>query len=157
MAREDGILYFAFGSNMSARQMGSRCPGAVALGPARLDGFRLAFDLPSRYWGGWVADVVPAEGVAVWGVLWRLSPEHWRMLDDYEDVEEGRYRRDTVEVTGPGGSRVRAQLYRVVRPQGEGRPSERYLRALLEGAREHGLPPDYIARLHALREEGAQR
>lgn len=150
MDREDGGWYFAYGSNMSARQMAARCPGATAAGPARLDGHRLAFDLPSRYWGGWVADVVPEAGSVVWGVLWRLRPEHWAALDDYEDVDEQRYRRLTLDVTTADGRPVRAQLYRVVRPRGEGRPSAAYLRTILEGAREHGLPAPYVAWLETL-------
>jgi len=153
MERQDGSWYFAYGSNMSARQMATRCPGATAYGPARLEGYRLAFDLPSRHWGGWVADVLPEPGSTVWGVLWRLHPEHWAILDDYEDVDEQRYRRLTLEVVSADGWPVRAQLYRVVTPRGEGRPSARYLATLLEGAREHGLPAEYVAWLQSLASE----
>lgn len=153
MPESDGNLYFAYGSNMSPRQMASRCPGALPLGPALLPGYRLAFDLPSRFWGGWVADVRPDPRGTVWGVLWRLRPEHWAILDDYEDVDERRYERVTLVVERPDGERCAAQLYRVVTPRGEGLPSRDYLDTLLEGAKAHGLPPAYVATLEALREE----
>ena len=35
--------YFAYGSNLAPRIIEGWCPGARYLGPARLDGFRLAF------------------------------------------------------------------------------------------------------------------
>jgi hypothetical protein len=61
---------------MSSTVMADRCPGATALGPARLDDHRLGFRLPSLRWGGYAADIVNDDGVTTWGVLWKLSEEH---------------------------------------------------------------------------------
>ena len=45
-------LYFAYGFNMDTKQMAVRCPGSVALGRARLDGYELTFVWDSPGWGG---------------------------------------------------------------------------------------------------------
>ncbi|MDY0002073.1 MAG: gamma-glutamylcyclotransferase family protein [Polyangia bacterium] len=39
------VLYFAYGSNLDQAQMRRRCPTAAPIGPATLDGWRLAFGL----------------------------------------------------------------------------------------------------------------
>ena len=59
--------YFAYGSNMSKTLMERRCRNAVAVGPARLEGWRFLVSLDG------FASVVPAPGAVVHGVLWRIS------------------------------------------------------------------------------------
>jgi gamma-glutamylcyclotransferase len=143
--------YFAYGSNMNSVQMAERCPGAVSLGVARLDGFALAFDRWSHRRSGYVADVLPSPGATVWGVLWRVTREHLLSLDRYEGVAGGAYRREAVHVslaTEPPRE-VEAVVYRVCQPDAPGPPSAPYLNLMLEGAREHVLPPAYIANLAA--------
>ena len=46
------------GARMSADHMRSDTPGAKAIGPARLDGYRLAFNVTNRSWGGGAANAV---------------------------------------------------------------------------------------------------
>ena len=142
--------YFAYGSNLSSRQMLLRCPGASAIGPARLTDYELAFTRPSRRWGGYAADVVPAVGSLVWGVAWEVTPMHLQQLDRYEGVAIAAYRRRNVHVTLPDGGTLNAITYAVVDPQDGGRPSPRYLHTILEDAREHRLPGDWIRHLAAL-------
>jgi hypothetical protein len=60
-------FYFAYGSNLRSVQMVRLCPGHAFFGPARLDGYRLAFTLPDEEWEGGVADVVRSPRDAVWG------------------------------------------------------------------------------------------
>src|SRR5512134_290776 len=68
-------LYFAFGSNLDADQMGERCPGAHARFAARLPEHRIGFTYPSRRWGGGAADILPAAGQSVWGLVWELGED----------------------------------------------------------------------------------
>ena len=77
-------FYFAYGSNLRSVQMVRLCPGHVFLGPARLDGYRLAFTLPDEEWQGGVADVVLSPGDEVWGALYRLRDTDLVALDAYE-------------------------------------------------------------------------
>ncbi len=136
--------YFAYGSNMASSQMADRCPGAVSLGAARLPGYRLAFDAWSNRRGGLVADVLPAPDSEVWGVLWQVTEEHAEALDRYEGVARGQYRRENVRVESPNGERLEAFAYVICNPDDEGPTTDAYQSILLEGAREHDLPPAWV-------------
>ena len=142
------MKYFAYGSNMDPEQMAHRCPGAVALGPARLEGHRLTFTWDSTFWRGGVGDVVATLGDEVWGVLWEISDENERALDRYEGIDKDVYRRATVTVEHEGGT-VEALIY-VATATDYKAPSKRYMRALVRGARAHGLPADYVAQLEGI-------
>lgn len=139
--------YFAYGSNMASSQMAERCPGAVCLGAARLPRYRLAFDAWSNRRGGLVADVLPDPGSEVWGVLWEVTGEHAEALDRYEGVGRGQYRRATVRVEAAAGGEVEAFAYVICDPGEDGPTTGAYRDILLEGAREHGLPDEWVQAL----------
>ena len=85
-------------------------------------------------------------GGAVWGVLYALPKVAWPRLDTFE---EG-YTRTQVEVVTTRGTRVEAGVYMSERITDDPVPFEWYRALLLEGAREHGLPPEYVALLEEL-------
>jgi hypothetical protein len=149
------MLYFAFGSNLNPAQMALRCPGHVVVGLAALRDHRLTFPLISGDWGGGVAGVQVAHGSTVWGVVYELTEEHVRALDQYEGYvgpgdDHNLYERERIWVDlvraddGSIPRRVRAEYYmpRVLNPAP---PTRRYLDAILEGARHHHLPDEYVA------------
>lgn len=130
-------LYFAYGSNMSPRQMAERCPGARPLGPARLEGWR--FHITTR--GS--ATIIPGERDEVHGVVWRCEPWHLHRLDAYEGVRWRNYRRRWVEVHHTAGSSVAltyvsSRIYRGVAR------SDYVLTAVLPGGRAFSLPETYL-------------
>jgi len=129
---------------MASSQMADRCPGATSLGAARLPGYRLAFDAWSNRRGGLVADVLPSPGSEVWGVLWQVTEEHAEALDRYEGVAHGQYRRQSVRIEAANGETVEAFAYVICDPGEDGPTTDAYQAILLEGAREHGLPPDWV-------------
>jgi gamma-glutamylcyclotransferase len=135
-------LYFAYGSNLDAEQMRARCPTARGLERARLDGHRLAFTHYSKRWQGGAADVVPAPGAAVWGVLYEMGPEDFARLDPFESG----YRRVSLEVDGASRGRVRVTSYSVVE-KGEFAPHPVYLDKMLRWGARWRLPGDYLAGL----------
>lgn len=143
------MLYFAYGSNMHPGQMAERCPGCAFIATARLKDHQLTF---SRFWGAWggggVADIQPAPGSVVEGVVWEITESHRQSLDDYEDYPTSYWRKD-VAVEIPDGRMLTAFAY-VARPTGVYRPARRYLVEILEGARAHKLSQGYIARLEAI-------
>jgi hypothetical protein len=142
------VLYFAYGSNMDPVQMRERAPGARALGPARLPGWRLTFTRDSPGWGGGVGHIEPSGGDEVWGVLWDATEDDLAALDDYEGVAAGAYTRDRVRVLD-GDREVEALVYLAV-PRGDKPPSGRYVAALVRGAEAHGLPQAYVEMLRSL-------
>jgi gamma-glutamyl-gamma-aminobutyrate hydrolase PuuD len=135
-------LYFAYGSNLKLSRMRERVPSARALGPARLLGHSLGFDKCGRD-GSTKANLIADDGESVWGALYQIDAAHWEGLDGYERG----YARSAVEVEKPGGARVTAQTYRAVGPTADGPIFDWYLRLIVEGAREHGLPAAYLENL----------
>ena len=105
------VMYFAYGSNLDARQMRSRCASAEAAAKAVLSNHALAFGGFSRRWGGAVATIVPTRGAEVEGLLYRLPPTELVVLDRYEGCPLA-YERRAMLVTDEHGRRRRVQLYR---------------------------------------------
>jgi gamma-glutamylcyclotransferase (GGCT)/AIG2-like uncharacterized protein YtfP len=135
-------LHFAYGSNMSRALMRRRCPGARALGPARLDGWRFVI-MREGY-----ASIVPAPGAAVHGVVWRLSPRDLAALNAYENLDCGLYVRRVLPVLI--GSRRQAALVYVAPGRAPGRPQPGYQELVVAAAREWRLPADYVQALARL-------
>ncbi len=133
---------------MDREQMAERCPGARALGAARLAGWRLTFTRDSPAWGGGVGHIELAQGDEVWGVLWDLTDNQLASLDEYEGVAVGAYVRDRVTVRF-GERDVEADVYFAV-PRGYKKPSKKYMAALLRGAEAHGCPDEYVKRLREI-------
>jgi gamma-glutamylcyclotransferase len=116
---------------------------------ARLDDYRLRFNIPIGPGERGVANVEPAAGSRVWGVLYLVAPEEFDRLDHTEAVHLGVYCRTPVEVVADGEERLAAFTYCSMRIAEGRKPSLRYMQLLLEGAREHGLPPDYVRLLES--------
>jgi len=151
------MLYFAYGSNLNAAQMARRCPDHKVVGVAVLRDHRLTFPLTSHDWGGGVSSVQAVHGSEVWGVVYELGDADVESLDRYEGFrgpgdQHNLYDREFafVDLTRPDdGSiprRVRALIY-LARPSNPAPPSRRYLDTILEGARHHRLPEDYLGSL----------
>ena len=135
-------FYFAYGSNMSPPQMCARCPGARAVGRARLEGWQ--FIIAAR--GG--ANIVPRAGARVEGVLWQVRREHLVSLNGWEGVAQGVYRRGMIRVT-LGGRSVTAVTY-ISDRRWPGRARVNYLTtAILPGAEEFSLDLAYRGELAA--------
>src|SRR6202790_4952957 len=110
------VWHFAYGSNMNRAQMLSRVGNILEEHNASLPNFQLRFNKKVR--GGTAgANVQPAPGETVYGVLYKIDESTFRRLDRYEGVPE-HYRRIEIQVTpdgGPaspgGGQPVPAQVY----------------------------------------------
>ncbi len=88
--------YFAYGSNLCARQMAQRCPEAIDPRPAVLSDHDWLINQRG------VATVEPFAGNQVHGVLWQLSDHDLATLDSAEGVPV-RYRRDRLTVDTDNG------------------------------------------------------
>ncbi len=141
-------VYFAYGSNLTQRQLLRRCPGSSVICRARLPGYRLAFTRYSTKRKGGVADVVAEPGSEVWGVLYDIDDAGMEALDTFEGVPRA-YRHETVTVLNDGGAEVAAEVY-IANKTGEFAPSRAYLDLIVVGGREHGLPEDYISAVDAV-------
>lgn len=136
------VLYFAYGALLSPRRLRRHCPGATTLGRARLPDYQLAFTRYSSHEKGGVADIVPQADADVWGALYEIDELCLPALDEYEGTPRA-YRRETVLVIDDEGVEREAFAY-VANRTGEFAPSRQYLGILVQGAREHGLPEEYV-------------
>jgi len=135
---------FAFGSNMCSGRF--RAYKVSPLGPGRpavLAGYRLTFNKKSTEDLSGKANVTAHEGSEVWGVHYTISSADKRKLDK----GEGGYRPVKLPVRLEDNSTIEAWVYVAKRPDDDPalRPFSWYKRFLVEGAREHALPPAYIA------------
>jgi gamma-glutamylcyclotransferase len=139
------VWHFAYGSNMNRAQMLSRVGNILEEHNATLPNFELRFNKKVR--GGTAgANVQPAPGKTVYGVLYKIDESTFRSLDRYEGVPE-HYRRIEIRVTPDGGQPIPAQVYIASKIEKGLRPSAHYLQAILDGAGEHSLPADYIGEI----------
>ncbi|MFN4143038.1 gamma-glutamylcyclotransferase family protein [Aestuariivirga sp.] len=157
------MLYFAYGSNMSRRQMVERCPGHHCLGKALLPGHALCFPRFSTIRKCGVAGIEMKPGAQVWGVVYRLDESDLAALDRREGYDPGqpphvnRYNRSRIRVlmNGDASQAVDCLTYLARAEPGTHAPSAAYLRDIVEGAEENGLPPRYVAMLKAIRSPDA--
>ncbi len=143
------LWYFAYGSNMSRTIFVERRgmqPSASTWG--WLDGYRLSFDLPVGPGERGVANLARQVGARTCGVLHCITADEADRLDRTEGVHLGYYRSIVVPVVTPAKQTIAAFTYQSPRVSPGRKPSRRYLGLLLDGAREHGLPSEYIALLH---------
>jgi hypothetical protein len=128
---------------MNTEKMLSGSPGARLVGPGRLEGYRLAFNVVSRSWGGGAANAVPDPRSSLWGVLWALDGT---ALDELQPVNTGFDEGDPaleVEVAGPEGV-VKARTFAVHSAERFVRPTDRYVDMLRATAESHGLPVEAL-------------
>lgn len=140
------IAYFAYGSNLLSERLCRRVPSAKALGPGRLSGYRLRFNLQGSD-GSAKCNIEPAPGLDVWGVVWSLNAEERPRLDAAERLGE-EYGMETVTVQL--ASRAQPAFTYVGLPaclDDALAPYAWYKAFVVAGAHEHALPPAYVTRL----------
>src|SRR5437660_7870756 len=117
--------YFAYGSAISKRHIGEWAAehGVDARlfargAPALLRGYRLVFDVESRFWGGRVADLAEDEDGLVHGVLFEIPLPAKEAVLRKEGVATGLSEEIDVFVEAEG-KRISAKAY-VARPEKRG-------------------------------------
>jgi gamma-glutamylcyclotransferase len=155
--------YFAYGSTLSKRHIGEWAAEhgvdvrLFARGvPATLHGYKLVFDVESRFWGGRVANLKEDAGSAVHGVLFEIMPMAKEGVFKKEGVPTGLSREIDVTVEAEG-KQVAAKAF-VAKDEKRVEPgpaSGRLLNYLIEGAQERGLPESWIAELKTHQETAA--
>ena len=148
------FLYFAYGSNMSSRRLqhATRAPSAVPVGSASVSRYRLVFDKASIDGSG-KADCERTGKLTdrVYGGLFRVSVADTDTLDKAEGAHGAKagYRRTEIEVDTDKGP-AKAVAYLATNKQPNLLPYPWYIQHVLVGAREFGLPADYVAAIQQL-------
>ena len=141
-------LYFAYGSNMSTKQLRERGLRPKRSFIAELRGHKLEFNKQGSDGSGKVN--VERDGSSkVLGVVFEITQSDLAELDRYEGAP-AHYGRKTVTVVSEEGESCSAITYIALRKAEGLRPTAAYVRKIIEGAVEAGLPWTYIEPLHIL-------
>lgn len=97
-------------------------------------------------------------GREVWGAIWEIKQEDLASLDKQEGVHKKVYRPMEITVDTPEGSSETCRVYILCDNPGpleQGQvttaaPSETYIKVIIKGAIESGLPDYYIQSLQAV-------
>jgi gamma-glutamylcyclotransferase len=144
--------YFAYASNMNRAQMGSRAGTILEERPARLENYELAFNKKVR--GGTAgANIRPAPGKFVEGILYKINESAFRNLDRFEGAPV-HYRRIQIDVKDRDGKIIPAQAFIAAKVEKGLHPAAHYLKTILDGAAEHNLPQEYVDSIRASAESG---
>ena len=146
----DRIYYFAYGSNMHEGRLFERVPSARPIGVGLLRGYRLRWHKKSKKDGSGKCDI-EASGdpdARVYGVLFEVPLHEKGDLDIVEGLGGG-YDEKQVEVE-VGEGHLRASTYFATKIRANMKPFTWYKAFVVNGARQHNLPPHYIAFLQEI-------
>ncbi len=147
------MRYFAYGSNMLTERLRARVSSAQPVGRARLLSHSLHFHKRSEQDGSSKGDAyfTGNEDDVVWGVIFEIADCQKPDLDRCEGLGHG-YEEQDVTVIDSDGNPQRAYMY--VAAESHIAPALHpytwYKRLVVDGAREHGLPDDYVAEIEAV-------
>jgi len=158
------VEYFAYGSNLSERQMKNRGITVIDTEIVELPGWKLAFTVYSDTWNGGVGDIIPDPKGKVEGILYTIPTENLKNLDHYEgrnvedNLEVGMYRRQYLPVKKSDcwETVLTYLVNRTIEYKStvDLKPSKDYLETIILGAKEHGLSEGYLNLLKNIEYKG---
>lgn len=129
------INYFAYGSNLSKKQMAERCPDAKPKIVTTLPNFKITFTGYSRKWNGAVATIQGSKDDKVMGAVYEITESGLRKLDSHE----AGYKHLPVRVFTDSREAIDAVTYIKSNQEEEGRPSTEYRAVIQQGYRDWGI------------------
>ena len=111
----------------------------------------LVFDFPSRFWGGRVAGLAPAEGQTVYGRVFEVAEKDWPIVQHKEGAVTGMAVEQPLDVkVGDAVVEATAFITNPARVNSDGPVSAQFVQALQRGAKASGLPEAWVAKLAEL-------
>ena len=143
--------YFGYGSNMLTDKLKrkDRCPSAIPIAVARTNKYTLKFHKVSRDKSG-KGDMAftGSETDELYGVVFSIDKSEEPKLDRAEGLGYG-YEKMEIDVEGITKGPLRVWAYYATDINSELKPYHWYKGQTVDGAKEHGLPPDYIKKIEA--------
>jgi gamma-glutamylcyclotransferase len=149
---ESAMRYFAYGSNMCTGRLRKRVSTATFICRAKLSQQALRFHKRSKdksakadaFYTGRPKDVV-------WGVIFEFDGKEKPRLDEAEGLGQGYVEKNvTVIDDGTREHRIFTYVADEAYIDQDLLPYSWYTRFVIEGAKQHELPPDYIAKIEAV-------
>lgn len=143
------MLCFTYGSNMSHRRLQARVPSARFVAVAELPSHRLRFHKSAGDGSAKCnAEETGNPDDRVIGVVYEIDAAEKPDLDRHEALGFG-YDEKEVELA-TGSDRLQAWMYYATRIDQALKPFHWYKDHVLIGARENGLPAEYVAQIEAV-------
>jgi gamma-glutamylcyclotransferase (GGCT)/AIG2-like uncharacterized protein YtfP len=138
------MLYFTYGSFMDINNLIKHTPSAKFICKAIIPNWEVQFNYYSLKYKGGVTGIEPAINKLVRGAVYEIPPEEMEYLDTIEGVPNGTYYRHPIMVISEVGTPMLAHVYRTTNPRGPFKPTKKYLKYMLDGAKTLDLPKEYI-------------
>ena len=132
------MYYFAYASNLSKKQMQTRCPDSKPMFVATLPNYKLVFVGWSRQWRGGVISIKSFRGERVRGAIYEISEQCLQRLDKFEG-HPTNYNRFKVTVFDEDSEPIEAITYIKAGQFEETQPSKEYLAVIQQGYRDWRL------------------
>ena len=143
--------YFSYGSNMSVKRLRDRVPSASKLSTAILRKHELKFHKIGKKDSSAKCDAKETGNPEhfVIGVVFDISESDKLKLDQKEGLGYG-YEEKNVIIELNGGKTIEAFSYYATKIDPELKPFHWYKEHVVRGARENGLPEEYIQRIESI-------
>lgn len=143
------MKYFIYSETLHPNQLKERAPEAVFQYRAYVPDHTLAFPRWSSQWRCGLASLIPCPGERVWGVVFEITPEDLKILDQYGDeVPPGAFRHSTINVCpehevnqAPWKEMVTTHI---AKPAGKFKPKDHYIDFVLAGLKHWKLPQECL-------------
>lgn len=143
------MKYFIYSETLNPRQLKERAPEHVFVYRAYLQDHTIAFPRWSSQWQCGIASIVPSPGDRVWGVVFEITQEDLKILDQYGDeVPPGSFRHSLINVCleheedqTPRREMVTAH---VAKQAGKFKPQDHYIDFVVAGLTHWKLPQECL-------------
>lgn len=148
------IRIFVYGSNMDKADLDKWCHKQklpkiqyLNITPAKIKGYKLAFNYFSHSRNGGAANIMEAKGISVYGLLVEIKESELKIIRKKEGYPN-YYNETLVEVETFDGKLVKnVRTYKVVKEKEEKchqKPTDEYLSLIIRNAIKYDFPGDYI-------------
>jgi gamma-glutamylcyclotransferase (GGCT)/AIG2-like uncharacterized protein YtfP len=136
------IYYFAYGSNLSKKQMKERNLTTYESHKGFIENYKLKFNKESKD-GSSKANIIQEQSEKVWGVCYELDSEGFNNL---KECEKG-YNEQEILVFDENRKMLLIAKTFISNKICDKLPTKDYMDKIIEGAKQHELPEDYIKNL----------
>jgi len=136
------MRFFIYADNLNPTQLKRRAPEHKFLFKAYLPDHTIGFPRFSSQWRCGLASVVPSQGERVWGVVFELTDEDVKILDQFDgEVPEGSYRHLEANVFTEDDQKELVTTH-VAQAIGKFKPKDHYLDFVAKGVSHWKLPDE---------------
>ncbi len=146
-------LFFAYDAYLTYDFIKKYCKNARPVSKAQAPDHKLSFVSLGKHKGektGYL-DLAQSPGSSVWGVLYRLEQDDLRYIDKFEEVPE-KAKRDYIDIITENGSTITANTIFPNKKSPLAKPHDQ-LNLAIKGAKNNGLPQEYVQGLEKMYSE----